>query len=78
MLSLYRAGIETEQLAGARHPVVRKPLPYVFAASRTVGLMPKLKIRLQVNVAVAAEAKGRWVGEGFQVAVCTGVVEQAF
>ena len=40
--------------------------------------MFKLKIGLQVNVAVAAEAKGGRVGEGFQVAVCTGVVEQAF
>jgi hypothetical protein len=49
-----------------------------FAARRTVGLMPEPKIRLQVNVAVAAEAKGGRVGEGFQVAVCTGVVEQAF
>lgn len=41
-------------------------------------LMPESKIRLQVNVAVAAEAEGGRVGEGFQVAVCTGVVEQAF
>ncbi len=49
-----------------------------FAARRTVGLMPGPKIRLQVNVAVAAEAKGGRVGEGFQVAVCTGLVEQAF
>lgn len=45
---------------------------------RTVGLMPEPKIRLQVNVAVAAEAEGARVGEGFQVAVCTGVVEEAF
>jgi hypothetical protein len=44
----------------------------------TVGLMPEPKIRLQVNVAVATEAEGRRVGEDFQVAVCTGVVEQAF
>jgi hypothetical protein len=42
------------------------------------GLMPEPKIRLQVNVAVAAEAEGGRVGEGFQVAVGTGVVEQAF
>ena len=42
------------------------------------GLMPEPKIRLQVNVAVAAEAEGGRVGEGVQVAVCTGVVEQAF
>jgi hypothetical protein len=45
---------------------------------RTVGLMPEPKIRLQVNVAVAAEAEGARVREGFQVAVCTGVVEEAF
>ena len=45
---------------------------------RTVGLMREPKIRLQVNVAVAGEAEGARVGEGFQVAVCTGVVEQAF
>ena len=45
---------------------------------RTVGLMPEPKIRLQVNVAVATEAEGARVGEDFQVAVCTGVVEQAF
>ena len=51
---------------------------YVFAARRTAGLMPKPKIRLQVNVAVAAEAEGGRVGEDFQVAVCTGVAEQAF
>ena len=43
-----------------------------------MGLMPEPKMRLQVNVAGAAEAKGGRVGEGFQVAVCTGVVEQAF
>ena len=41
-----------------------------------MGLMFKLKIRLQVNVAVAAEAKGGRVGEDLQVAVCRGVVEQ--
>ena len=41
-------------------------------------LMPEPKIRLQVNVAIAAEAEGQWAGEGFQVAVCTGVVEQTF
>jgi hypothetical protein len=46
--------------------------------SSNVGLMPESKIRLQVNAAVAAEAEGGRVGEGFQVAVCTGVVEQAF
>jgi hypothetical protein len=50
----------------------------VFFSRRTVGLMLEPKIRLQVNVPVAAEAKGGRVGEGFQVAVCTGVVEQAF
>src|SRR5215468_6397971 len=50
----------------------------IFAAGRTVGLMFKLKIRLQVNVAFAAEAEGGRGGEDFQVAVCTGVVEQAF
>ena len=49
-----------------------------FAARRTVGLMPEPKIRLQVNVAVAAEAEGARVGEGFHVAVCTGVIEEAF
>jgi hypothetical protein len=43
-----------------------------------VGLMPEPEIRLQVNVAVATEAEGARVGEDFQVAVCTGVVEQAF
>ena len=41
-------------------------------------LMSERKIRLQVNVAIAAEAEGGRFGEGFQVAVCTGVVEQAF
>ena len=46
--------------------------------SSSVGLMPEPKIRLEVNVAVAAEAEGGRVGEGFQFAVCTGVVEQAF
>ena len=40
--------------------------------------MPKPKIRLQVNVAVAAEAEGGRAGKDFQVAVCTGVVEEAF
>ena len=43
-----------------------------------VGLMHEPKIRLQVNIAVATEAEGARVGEDFQVAVCTGVVEQAF
>lgn len=44
----------------------------------TVALMSEPKIRLQVNVAVGTEAEGRRVGEDFQVAVCTGAVEQAF
>ena len=43
-----------------------------------VSLMPEPKIRLQVNVAVATEAEGARVGEDFQVAICTGVIEQAF
>ena len=42
------------------------------------SVQSKFEIRLQVNVAVAAEAKWGRVGEGFQVGVCTGVVEQAF
>jgi hypothetical protein len=49
-----------------------------FRSQEDCGLMLEPKIRLQVNVAVAAEAEGGRVGEGFQVAVCTGVVEQAF
>jgi hypothetical protein len=43
-----------------------------------VGLVPEPKIRVQVKIAVATEAEGARVGEDFQVAVCTGVVEQAF
>ena len=63
------------RLVGQRlFKILSKKVSLLFAALIPSGY----KIRLQVNVAVPAEAEGGRVGEDFQVAVCTDVVEQAF